>query len=305
MEKGIQITIVIGTLNRPNVVMSLINQLVEESKRIQIEVIVVDQSTSENYNELTKKFPKQINFKLTHFDKPNTVKYLNYGWKNAKAPIVLFLDDDVTLNEGTIKAHIEAYEDSSVKGVAGRVINDGEEISEDSSVGKISWFGAMFTKNFSFKQLTYVDFPYGCNMSFRKQVFEEIGGFDEKLSPPIYAFNEVDLAYRINKRWKNSILFSPEALVYHHQYKRGGTRNDFIAEDIFRSNQFNYGYFLGKNYTWLENIICFLRRLPYQLIKEPKAILYILKGFMYAKGIKCHSRVGGNPSIPGSPFSRG
>ncbi len=305
MEKGIQISVVIGTLNRPNVVMSLIDQLVEESKKIRLEVIIVDQSIPDNYKELTKKFPKQINFELTHFDKPNTIKYLNYGWKNAKAPIVLYFDDDVTLTESTIQTHLEAYENLSIKGVAGRVINDGEKISEDSSVGKISWFGAMFTKNFSYEKKTFVDFPYGCNMSFKKQVLKDLGGFDERLSPPIYAFNEVDLGYRINKRWNNSILFLPKALVYHHQYKRGGTRNDFTAEDIFHSNQFNYGYFLGKNYTWFENIICFIRRIPYQLIKEPRAILHILEGFIYAKGIKCHSRVGGNPSIPGSPFSRG
>lgn len=283
MEKRIQVTVVIGTLNRPNILMSLIGQLVEESKKIQLEVIVIDQSTPENYKELISKFPKTINFKLIHFDKPNTVQYLNYGWKNAKASIVLYFDDDITLTESTIQAHLEAYEDLSINGVSGRVINDSEKISQNQSVGKIKWFGAMFSKNFSYDKKALVDFPYGCNMSFRKQALNDLGGFDEKLSPPIYAFNEVDLGYRINKRWKNSILFSPDALVYHHQYKRGGTRNDFTAEDIFCSNQFNYGYFLGKNFSIFENIICFLRRLPYQLIKEPKAILHILRGCIYAK----------------------
>ena len=72
-------------------------------KKIQLEIIVVDQSTPENYNELAKKFPKQINFKLTHFDKPNTVKYLNYGWKQAQAQVILFLDDDVTLTKKLFK----------------------------------------------------------------------------------------------------------------------------------------------------------------------------------------------------------
>ncbi|VVA43504.1 conserved hypothetical protein [Candidatus Roizmanbacteria bacterium] len=283
MEKGIQTTVVIGTLNRPNVVMSLINQLLEESKKIQLEIIVVDQSTPENYNELAKKFPKQINFKLTHFDKPNTVKYLNYGWKQAQAQVILFLDDDVTLTKKTIQTHLEAYKNSSVNGVAGRVINDGEKISQDSSVGKIKWFGAIFTKNFSYEKEVFCGFPYGCNMSFRKRALQEIGGFDEKLSPPIYAFNEIDLGFRINKRWKNSILFSPEALVYHRRYKRGGTRNDFAPEDIFNSIQFNYGYFLGKNFSWIENIICFIRRFPYQIIKEPKAIPFVLNGFIKGK----------------------
>jgi GT2 family glycosyltransferase len=189
----------------------------------------------------------------------------------------------VTLTEKTITAHIDAYKDLTIKGVAGRVINDGETISNDSRVGKIFWFGAAFKKNFSSETKTYADFPYGCNMSFRKEVLKEMGGFDKKLSPPIYAFNEVDLGYRINKQWKNSILFTPEALVYHHQHKRGGTRNDFIVKEVFQSNQFNYGYFLGKNFSLLENIICFIRRSLYQIMKEPAAIPSILNGLLYAK----------------------
>lgn len=281
-----KITVVIGTLNRSNVVMSLISQLEQESKKIQLEVIVVDQSIPENYNELTKKFPKQKGFKLNHFDKPNTCKYLNYGWKQTQAPIILFLDDDVTLTESTIQSHIEAYNDSSIKGVAGRVINDDNKITYDPKVGKICFFGAIISQNFSYEKQTFVDFPYGCNMSFRKEVIEAVGGFDEKLIPPIYGYNEVDLGYRINKEWPKSIIFLPQTLVYHHQYKRGGTRNDFTAEEIFHSNQFNYGYFLGKNFSWLENIICFMRRLPYQIIKEPKAISHIFEGLIYAKKIK-------------------
>jgi len=278
-----QITIVTGTLNRPQVVLQLVNQLVDESKKIQIEVIVVDQSLPENYSQLQSEFPKLNNFSLVHFDKPNTCKYLNYGWKNAKAPIVLYLDDDVTITEKTIQTHINAYENKNIHAVAGRVINDGEMISIDERVGKILWYGAEFTKNFNYEKPTYVDFPYGCNMSFRRQTLEEIGGIDEKLSPPVYAFNEVDLGYRISKKWKDSILFAPEALVYHHQYKRGGTRNDFELKEVARSNNFNFGYFIGKNFSWIENLIFLLRRLPYQLVKEPKTISHIIQGFMYAK----------------------
>jgi glycosyltransferase involved in cell wall biosynthesis len=278
-----QITIVIGTLNRPQVVMQLIQQLVEESKKTHLEVIVVDQSSEENVLLLKSQFPQLDNFALIHLEKPNTCKYLNYGWKNAKAPIVLYLDDDVTITEKTIQSHIITYDKHSIHAVAGRVINDNEKISTDEKVGKALWFGAQFTKNFTYEKSTFVDFPYGCNMSFRKSTLVELNGFDEKLSPPIYSYNEVDMGYRISKKYNNSILFSPEALVYHHQYKRGGTRNDFEIKKVIECNNFNYGYFLGKNFNWIENIICFLRRLPYQLLKEPTAIPDIINGFTYGK----------------------
>ena len=142
---------------------------------------------------------------------------------------------------------------------------------------------------FSYEKNTYVDYPYGCNMSFRKQTLKELGGFDEKLSPPVYAFNEVDLGYRINKKWKSSFLFSPEALVYHHKFKRGGTRNDFDIKKVKKSNNYNYGYFIGKNFSALENIMWFFRRFPYQITKEPGAIPSIISGYLLSQTTKGES----------------
>ena len=275
-----KITIVIGTLNRPKAVLSLIHQLEKAAKKIPLEVIVFNQG-------IKFTFLNKNNFNLIHLDKPNTCKYLNLGWKKAKAPILLYLDDDVTITEKTITSHIDSFNDSSIQAVSGRVINDGEVTAADPRVGKIFWFGAIFIKNFSYEKQAFVDFPYGCNMSFRKKTLEAVGGFDERLAPPIYSFNEIDIGYRINKIWPKSIIFKPGSLVYHHRYKSGGTRNNFTQEEIFHGNQFNYGYFLGKNFSWIENIVCFFRKLPYQIIKEPKAIPDILQGFIYGKMRLC------------------
>lgn len=274
-----KIAVVIGTLNRPHVVSSLLHQL---EKTSEIEVLVFDQSNKENYQTLKKSFPKKTNYILIHLDSPNTCHYLNMGWKKAKAPIVLYLDDDVEITPETISAHLSAYKNNEVHGVAGRVINDSETISNDSRTGKIYSFGAIFLKNFSSESRGSVDFPYGCNMSFRKKTLEMVGGFDEKLSPPIYSFNEVDLGYRINKQWPKSIIFEPDALAYHKRYPSGGGRT-FDAKTLEAGNSFNYGYFIGKNFSLFENILWAVRRLPYQILKEPNKIFSILKGFLSAK----------------------
>jgi len=277
------ISIVIGTLNRPAVVLDLLTQLSKYSQNIPLEVLIFDQSSKKNKNILKNSFPKKDSFRLFELDKPNTCRYLNLGWKNATAPIVLYLDDDVSIDDRAIQAHLDAYTNNNTNAVAGRVINNGEKITADNRVGKVLWFGALLTKNFSHDQNTYVDFPYGCNMSFRKKIIRETGGFDEHLKPPVYAFNEVDLGYRISRRWRNSILFIPEALVYHHQAKTGGTRDNFPKPAVYYCQQFNYGYFLGKNLNLIQNLICFSRRLCYQVIKEPQAIPMIIRGYLYGK----------------------
>lgn len=277
-----RITIVIGTYNRPETLQKLLSQLVEKSIKVPLEVLVFDQSSLENYKNNVIHFPKRDNFHLHRMEKPNTCKYLNLGWQKAKTNIVLYLDDDVTITDRTMEAHLAAYENSEIHGVAGRVINDGEEISKKSLVGRILFFGAEITKNFTYEKKTYAEFPYGCNMSFRKSSLENLGGFDEGLQPPIYAYNEVDMGLRVSREWENSIVFEPEALVHHHQFKKGGTRS-FEREKIEKTNDFNYGYFLGKNFNIVQNIVCFLRRLPFQLVKEPQKIPAILQGFWHAK----------------------
>ncbi|MFA6004863.1 MAG: glycosyltransferase [Patescibacteria group bacterium] len=278
-----RITVIIGTLNRPNVVLKLLEQLGNESKRTDLEVFVIDQSDKPNYDILRSHFPNRKGLALTHFETPNTCKYLNYGWQHATSDLILYLDDDVEITETTIPAHISAYSNPEIMGVAGRVLNDGEQTTSEKQVGKIIWYGAIFKKNFSSERQTFVDFPYGCNMSFRRETLKEVGGFDEKLSPPIFSYNEVDVGLRITKRWKNSIVFLPEALVYHHRFHQGGTRNNFSSQNVVDGNNFNYGYFLGKNFSRIENVLSLLRRLPYQLVKDPQAVPRIVKGFIAGK----------------------
>ena len=168
------ITIVIGTLNRPSIVSSLIAEIETISSKIPLELLVIDQSNRVNFQNLQKLFPKKAHFKLVHFEQANTCKYLNYGFRHAIAPIVLYLDDDVSITEKTVKTHLKAYDDKTIYAVAGRVINDGEKVSSDNQVGKIRWYGAVITKNFSYEKQTFVDFPYGCNMSYRKSILKEM-----------------------------------------------------------------------------------------------------------------------------------
>ncbi len=291
-----KITVVIGTFNRPYIVKLLLNQLTVYSYA---EVLVFDQSDTKNYLALQKTFPKKENFKLFHLDKPSGVEFLNFGWQKAKAPVILYLDDDVEITKDTIPSHLRTYntnlnhpsgdlrlivnKNQLVRAVAGRVINDNEPVKEnESAVGKISWWGAVMEKNFSSKLKTFSHFPYGCNMSYRKSALEEMGGFDKNLHPPTHSYNEVDMGYRINKKWPNSMLFEPDALVYHKRYPLGGGRA-FSKEILAASNSFNYGYFIGKNFNLFENLLWFLRRLPYQIAKEPSKIFPIFKGFLYAK----------------------
>jgi len=276
------ISIVIGTLNRPDTIKLLLTDLLKISSKYRLEVLVYDQSENKSFTKLSNIFPKKQSFKHIRLQPPNTCKYLNLGWKAAQAEIVLYLDDDVTLTETTLSTHLKNYDDKNILGVAGRVINADEKISQESEVGMIQWYGAIVESNFSSLKKSYVQFPYGCNMSFRKKALEQLGGFDERLKGPIFSYNEVDLGFRLTKSFDSSLIFDPNALVYHKLFPTGGTRT-YAQESLFQGNNFNYGFFLGKNFSLIENLICLVRRMPYQITREPKAISAIIKGLIYGK----------------------
>jgi GT2 family glycosyltransferase len=78
----------------------------------------------------------------------------------------------------------------------------------------------------------------GACLMTRKQVFEEVGGFDERF---ILAFNDIDLCLKIRQRGY-AVLWTPFAELYHHESKTRGyettpqKRQRFALEaDLFQT----------------------------------------------------------------------
>ena len=54
----------------------------------------------------------------------------------------------------------------------------------------------------------------GCNMAFRREALEEIGGFDPQFRA---AGDDVDVCWRLRRTRAGRIGFSPAAVVWHHR----------------------------------------------------------------------------------------
>ncbi len=169
----------------------------------------------------------------------------NIGMLAAKGRVVIFLDDDTDPDVSLISAHLKAYDDPGIVGVAGRVIDDGQSLPANTnlSTGKMNALGTQFIQRFYSTKKQYVDFPYGCNMSFRRATLIDAGGFDEKFLPPLSAFEEIDAALKVKKFGK--ILFEPAALAYHRKARQGGTRA--IKKNGMNMYYRCYGYFLARH----------------------------------------------------------
>ena len=173
---------------------------------------------------------------------------------------------------------LHEYNNPEIIGVAGRVINDGEVIRKKTSViaGKSNGLLTKFEKNFWSTKRQAVEFPYGCNMSFRKKALLAVGNFDEKLPTPLSSFEEIDMALRIRKT--GTIVFSPKALAYHHRALSGGTRIDLkMRTKLYYQS---YGRVVNKHVPFPSSLLS-TAIITLRIIKEaPFAIAAFLKGYL-------------------------
>jgi len=142
----------------------------------------------------------------------------NSGVAACDGEVVAFLDDDALAAPDWLTRLSDAYRDPAVLGVGGAVHPAWAE-------GKPGWFPAEFdwvvgcTHSGMPAQRETVRNLVGANMSFRREVLAEVGGFRHELGRvgTIPAgCEETDLCIRIGQRWpEGKILYDPAAAVDH------------------------------------------------------------------------------------------
>jgi GT2 family glycosyltransferase len=221
----LSVSVLIPTWGRSKELISLLSHLTRQSV-IPKEIIVVDQNDPEigEVSQYLKTIPYAKHFKSVP---KGLVAAYNLCAKKADGDILLFVDDDVSPPNDLIERHLANYiEDTAgaVGGVAGRVRNafgdtEARDIIETGKYHK--WSGAQTS---CFNGLSRVDceFAQGANMSYRKSVFEKLGGFDSQFQGNGYFF-ETDFGLRLIKQGYK-MIFDPQADVYHLMAESGGAR---------------------------------------------------------------------------------
>jgi GT2 family glycosyltransferase len=179
---------------------------------------------------------------LLHVSPPSLPKARNTGIRAGTSGIVLFLDDDVTVEPGLLDAHRKAYGYPSIGAVAGRIddpLFDRKEVRAavfDETTGRL-------TQNFCVDESQVTVSVMGANMSFRRDALAAVGLFDENFTHNAL-WEEVDAAFRLRKAgW--ALWYCHSAMVHHHRDTSGGCRTD--AAPAYCFHQFaNTSYFAAR-----------------------------------------------------------
>lgn len=142
----------------------------------------------------------------------------NSGVRLASGEIVAFIDDDAMADPGWLEALVGAYRDPLVAGAGGAIRPLWE-------TGRPAWWPSEFdwvvgcTYRGMPKQRAVVRNVIGCNMSFRRELLESLGGFAHGIgrigTRPLGA-EETELSIRLGRRWPDRrIVYEPRAAVDH------------------------------------------------------------------------------------------
>jgi GT2 family glycosyltransferase len=142
----------------------------------------------------------------------------NSGVDAATGDIVAFLDDDAVAAVDWLEQLCEPYADESVDGVGGRVLPQFDG-------ARPGWFPPEFDWVIG---CTYAGHPeaagairnmIGANMSFRRRVFEELGGFDDRVGRVAAlpaGCEETEFCIRLRQRRPGAVVwYAPGAIVSH------------------------------------------------------------------------------------------
>lgn len=244
----IDLSIIILNYNTSLLLDKCLNSIKKNPPKFQFEVIVVDNSSSDNSISLVeKKYPEVLLIK----NKVNLgySKGNNLGIKAARGRNILILNSDTEIFGDSLTIMVKCLDNSDKVGILGpRLIN--RDNSFQKSAGKfytpinsvIMLFGGerlgMLRK--SPDKFTVFDWVSGACFMVKKEVFDKIGLFDEKM---FMYMEEMEFCYRARKAGILS-AYTNEARVYH---KELGSSNQGKMSAIINIYQ-GLLYFYQKHY---------------------------------------------------------
>ena len=281
------VSVVVATIGRDDLLINTVTRLLECDYG-SFEIVVVDQTPEPT--DRVRRFMDEhgSTVRYIHKDNPGLPEARNDGITASRGDIVVFVDDDVVADPGLIAAHAGAYGEEGVSGVAGRVFPPGDSPPGSEvrprRIAKIRWFGLVIRDNFDADVKTPAHHVRGCNMSFRRDVLLDVGGFDRRFGGSAH-LEETDLAVRVRKAG-GRLVFEPRARLVHLLESVGGCRPKNL-KDWFEWYGHNFALFYLKNFPkplFPVYAVYYFAKLPFSAVKNrsigviPRGIVGFFRG---------------------------
>lgn len=243
------VTVIIPTYNRLEDLLKTLPQIVKFLDA-NSELIIFDQSDKydpNNYLPELKTILSGINSKYIHCDTPSVPFAWNTTAKKSKGDIILFLDDDIDVDENIIELHRAYYSrDPEIVGVAG------------------CYYAASYQRPWvPSSRKGSASTLAGVNVSFRKDVLLQAGAASNFIRP--FAPFDWEIAEHIVDHF-GRIAVGSNIFVFHRAPANGGCENQ-----AKRGVNWYYGCY-HNHFLWILH-----RKFPLNFLRLPRHVYSLIK----------------------------
>ncbi len=241
-----------------------------------VQVIVVDNASEDGSPEALRELGEEVEL-IESRENLGFGRANNIGLNYVRGRLVLFLNSDTEITEGYVPSLLNEFAVHPEVAVFGCKILGKDNLPQhsvrglpslraylysDTFFGALGLFRATYEryrrKDFNFDKWQPVDMVMGAALAVRKDVLDEVGGFDPQF---FMYYEEVDLCCRIRKSG-HRIAYSPVPFIYHIG---GASSKKNKARMMFVKRQSMFKYFRKHKPLFMVNI--------FQIIFKPLFLL--------------------------------
>jgi glycosyltransferase involved in cell wall biosynthesis len=216
------------------------------------EIIVVNDGSSDATKNYLDSFKNNPKVRVFHNEKNLGLSFSrNIGIRQASYEVVAFTDDDCLVDKNWLNFLLKGFKDENVGFVIGQTFYVAKNYK--------GYFPERLVQNIGAK------WPMGCNIAYKKNVFERFGYFEDKFFR--FGNEDSEMAIRVVSK---GLTFTREveALVYHQMM-------DWQASQLLRSaHNFSVWPLLKKIYP--NYYLCFEPKIKSGFIVDARDYLYFL-----------------------------
>jgi len=228
------ISIVICTHNRAALLRDALKSYSEmhELQDVVHELIVIDNKSSDNTRKVVDEFTNNKSVRYVLEDELGLSYARNRGIRESSGEVIAFVDDDIIFSERwlvELEQGAKKWTDAAVYG--GKTLPKWEMAKPlwfiDDGFFEMRGTVGHFEPNIPEGYMS--QFPWGCNMAFRRSILETLK-FDGELGRKggmLLSSEEWDLFYEI-RRMGGKFVYLPKAMVIHRITQERGERKYYI-----------------------------------------------------------------------------
>lgn len=173
-----------------------------------LEIIVSDNTPDESLKKhIEKTFSSTVRYIRNENNSIAGAK--NFGAKNATHPLIIFCDSDIEVEEETLNNTLFALQKHATAGmIGGHVLWRGGERNGETDRPRIE------DRTYVNGETTYIESLYSRYIATYKKVFEQVGGYDDRVFGMRGEGSDLSIRY-----WRAGFpLVYDEAIIVHHMF---------------------------------------------------------------------------------------